>query len=85
MKKYNTILFTNLLRNLLKRIKFELIVQNDELHKILDYYLSAVITFKLFMVVYDFYTNIFEISNLPLANNQSNKETDGSYVYSNPP
>ena len=35
-----------MLPNLLKRIKFGVIVQNDELHKTLDYFSSAVIPFK---------------------------------------
>ena len=36
----------NLLPNLLNLIKFEVIVQNDELHKILHYFVSAVIPFE---------------------------------------
>ena len=36
----------NLLPNLPELMKFGVIVQNDELHKKLDYFLSVVIPFK---------------------------------------
>ena len=42
----------NLLPNLLELIKFGMMVQRDELHKILDYFLSAVIPFRLWFTMF---------------------------------
>ena len=49
--KIKTLKNCNLLPNLLKLIKFGVIVQIDELHKIFNYFLSVVIPFKAFVFI----------------------------------
>ena len=44
--KFKHDIYCDSLPNLLKLIKFGVILQNDELHKIFDYFLWAVISFE---------------------------------------